>query len=80
MYKEKLLILDDKGGAMKKSFRTCAAKKYFEDGIKKLKTNEKIIYNFLMDLVNVFENSKTEVELTNNLKKVFSIFCDIKRI
>lgn len=31
-----------------------------------------------MDLVNVFENSKTEVELTNNLKKVFSIFCDIK--
>ena len=31
-----------------------------------------------MELVNVFENSKTEVELTNNLKKVFSIFCDIK--
>lgn len=30
----KTLILDDKGGAMKKSFRTCAAKKYFEDGIK----------------------------------------------
>ncbi len=31
-----------------------------------------------MDLVNAFEGSKTEVELTNNLKRVFSLFCDIK--
>jgi len=42
-----------------------------------LKTNDKIIYNFLLDLINAFENSKTEVELTNNLKKVFGVFCDI---
>ncbi len=42
-----------------------------------MKTNEKTIYNFLLDLTNAFENSKTEVELTSNLKEVFSIFSDI---
>ncbi len=42
-----------------------------------MKTNEKSIYNFLLDLANAFEISKTEVELTESLKKVFGAFCDI---
>lgn len=42
-----------------------------------MKTSEKTIYNFLLDLANAFETSKTEVELTSNLKKVFGAFCDI---
>ena len=34
MLKGKTLVLDDKGGATLKGFKKCAAKKYFEDGIR----------------------------------------------
>lgn len=43
-----------------------------------MKTNEKIIYNFLWELTNVFENSRTEVDLACNLKGVFNIFGEIE--
>jgi len=43
-----------------------------------LKTNEKLLYGFLMNLTGVFESSKTEVELAQNLKNAFSVFGDIE--
>lgn len=39
-----------------------------------MKKQEKTVYNFLLELIKLFEISKTEVELGDNLKKAFSYF------
>ena len=43
-----------------------------------MKSSEKTICNFLLNLTNAFESSKTEVELAENLKETFKIFGDIQ--
>ncbi len=43
-----------------------------------MKTTEKTIYNFLLNLTNVFEISKSETELAQGLQEAFKTFGDIK--
>ena len=43
-----------------------------------MKNTEKTIYNFLLNLTNVFEVSKTETELAQGLQETFKTFGDIK--
>ena len=42
-----------------------------------MKTSEKIIYNFLLNLTSVFETSKSETQLTLGLKDAFCVFGNI---